>query len=102
LLFHCFNINIYPYLETSGGQSFNLRLNVVHFFNTSVGLGAKFFVVVTLFAVGEEGDAILKTVIGVRVMPSAFILENIILESDVTFSGILRIFFYQILKIPFF
>jgi len=71
VLFHCFNINIYPYLETSGGQSLNLRYNVVNFFNTSVGLGTKFFVVVTLFAVGEEGDAILKTVIGVRVMPSA-------------------------------
>ncbi len=30
------NMNIYPYLETSGGQSFNLYLNVVHFFNMSV------------------------------------------------------------------
>ena len=30
------NINIYSYLETSGGQSSNLHLNVVHFFNTSV------------------------------------------------------------------
>jgi hypothetical protein len=29
------NINIYSYLETSGGQSSNLYLNVVHFFNTS-------------------------------------------------------------------
>ncbi len=28
--------NIYSYLDTSGGQSFNLYLNVVHFFNTSV------------------------------------------------------------------
>jgi hypothetical protein len=27
---------IYSYLETSGGQSLNLYLNVVHFFNTSV------------------------------------------------------------------
>ncbi len=26
--------NIYSYLETSGGQSSNLHLNVVHFFNT--------------------------------------------------------------------
>jgi hypothetical protein len=26
---------IYFYLETSGGQSSNLYLNVVHFFNTS-------------------------------------------------------------------
>jgi hypothetical protein len=30
------NANIYSYLETSGGQNFNLCLNVVHFFNTSV------------------------------------------------------------------
>jgi len=30
------NIKIYPYIETSGGQSSNLHLNVVHFFNTSV------------------------------------------------------------------
>jgi hypothetical protein len=30
------NTNSYFYLETSGGQSFNLYLNVVHFFNTSV------------------------------------------------------------------
>jgi len=30
------NINIYSYLETSGGQSSNLYLNVVHFFNASV------------------------------------------------------------------
>jgi len=32
----CLNTNIYSYLETSGGQSSNLDLNVVHFFNTSV------------------------------------------------------------------
>jgi hypothetical protein len=25
-----------PYLDTSGGQSSNLHLNVIHFFNTSV------------------------------------------------------------------
>jgi hypothetical protein len=31
-----FNNNIYSYLETSGGQSSNLYLNVVNFFNTSV------------------------------------------------------------------
>jgi hypothetical protein len=31
-----FNTNIYSYLETSGGQSYNLFLNVVHFFNTSL------------------------------------------------------------------
>jgi hypothetical protein len=30
------NTNIYSFLETSGGQSSNLYLNVVHFFNTSV------------------------------------------------------------------
>jgi hypothetical protein len=30
------NTNIYSYLEASGGQSSNLYLNVVHFFNTSV------------------------------------------------------------------
>ncbi len=30
------NTNIYSYLETSGGQSPNLHLNVIHFFNTSV------------------------------------------------------------------
>jgi hypothetical protein len=30
------NTNIYSYLETSGGQSFNLCFNVVHFLNTSV------------------------------------------------------------------
>jgi hypothetical protein len=30
------NTNIYSYLETSGGQSSNLYLNVVQFFNTSV------------------------------------------------------------------
>ncbi len=30
------NTNIYSYLETSGGQSSNLYLNVVHFFNTRV------------------------------------------------------------------
>jgi hypothetical protein len=32
----CLNNNIYFYLETSGGQSSNLYLNVVNFFNTSV------------------------------------------------------------------
>jgi hypothetical protein len=31
----CLNTNIYSYLETSGGQSSNLYLNVVHFFTTS-------------------------------------------------------------------
>ena len=30
------NTNIYSYLETSGGKSSNLYINVVHFFNTSV------------------------------------------------------------------
>ncbi len=33
---NCFNANIYPYLETSGGQSLNQYLNVVHICNTSV------------------------------------------------------------------
>ncbi len=33
---NCLNANIYDYLETSGGQSSNLYLNVVHFFNTSL------------------------------------------------------------------
>jgi hypothetical protein len=32
------NVNIYSYLETSGGQSSNLYLNVVHFFNIIVNL----------------------------------------------------------------
>jgi hypothetical protein len=30
---NCLNANIYTYLETSGGQSSNLYINVVHFFN---------------------------------------------------------------------
>jgi hypothetical protein len=33
---NCWNTSIYSYLETSGGQSSNLYLNVVYFFNTSV------------------------------------------------------------------
>jgi hypothetical protein len=33
---NCLNINIYSYLETSGGQGSNPYLNVVHFFNTRV------------------------------------------------------------------
>jgi hypothetical protein len=33
---NCLNTNIYSYLESSGGLSSNLYLNVVHFFNTSV------------------------------------------------------------------
>jgi hypothetical protein len=33
---NCLNTNIYSYLETTGGQSSILYLNVVHFFNTSV------------------------------------------------------------------
>ncbi len=36
ILFHCLNTNISSYVETSGGQSSNLYLNVVHFCNTSV------------------------------------------------------------------
>ena len=31
---NCLNTNIYYYLETSGGQSSNQYLNVVHFLNT--------------------------------------------------------------------
>ncbi len=30
------NTNIYSYIETSGGKSFNLYLNLAHFCNTSV------------------------------------------------------------------
>ncbi len=30
------NTNVYSYLETSGGKSYNLYINVVQFFNTSV------------------------------------------------------------------
>ncbi len=33
---NCLNTNIYSYLETLGGQSCCLYLNVIHFFNTSV------------------------------------------------------------------
>jgi len=33
---NCLSINIYSYLEKYGGQSSNLHLNGVHFFNTSV------------------------------------------------------------------
>jgi hypothetical protein len=28
---NCLNTNIYSYLEMSGGQSFNVYLNIVHF-----------------------------------------------------------------------
>jgi hypothetical protein len=33
---NCLNMIIYSYLETSGSQSSNTYLNVVHFINTSV------------------------------------------------------------------
>ncbi len=33
---NCLNTNIYSYLETSGGQSSYLYLNVANFFNTTV------------------------------------------------------------------
>jgi hypothetical protein len=33
---NCLNTNIYSHLETSGGQSSSLYLNVVNFFNTHV------------------------------------------------------------------
>jgi hypothetical protein len=32
----CLNINIYSYLKTSGGQRYNLYLNVIRLFNNSV------------------------------------------------------------------
>ncbi len=35
---NCLNKNIYSYLETSGGQSSNPYLNVVHFSNTRADL----------------------------------------------------------------
>ncbi len=35
---NCLNINVYSYLETSSGQSSNLYLYLIHFFNTSVKL----------------------------------------------------------------
>jgi hypothetical protein len=35
---NCLNTNTYSYLETPGGQSSNLYLNVVHIFNTSVNM----------------------------------------------------------------
>jgi hypothetical protein len=35
---NCYNTNNYSYIETSGGQSSHLHLNVAHFFNTSVNL----------------------------------------------------------------
>jgi hypothetical protein len=33
---NCLNNNIYSYLQTSAGQSYNLYLNVVDFFNISI------------------------------------------------------------------
>jgi len=33
---NCLNTNIYSYLETSGGKSSNLYLNIAQIFNTSV------------------------------------------------------------------
>jgi hypothetical protein len=33
---NCLNANINSYLQTSSGQSYNLYLNVAHFFNDSV------------------------------------------------------------------
>ena len=35
---NCLNSSLFSYLKTSAGQSSNLYLNVVHFFNTSVNL----------------------------------------------------------------
>ncbi len=37
MLFHCLNSNIYSYLKTSGGKSFNLYLNVF-IFSTTVSI----------------------------------------------------------------
>jgi hypothetical protein len=34
------NTNIYSYIETSGGQSYNLYINVVHIFNTKTSVSA--------------------------------------------------------------
>ncbi len=34
---NCLNTNIYSYLETFGGQSSNLYLNVVHSFRLDIG-----------------------------------------------------------------
>ncbi len=33
---NCLNTSIYSYLETSGGQSYDLYLNVVHYFIISL------------------------------------------------------------------
>jgi hypothetical protein len=33
---NCLNTNIYSYLDTSGGKSYILYFNVIHFFNTSI------------------------------------------------------------------
>jgi len=33
---NCLSTNLFSHLETSGGQSSNLYLNVVHLFNTSL------------------------------------------------------------------
>ncbi len=33
---NCLNTDIYSYLETSGGQNYNIYLNLVNFFNISV------------------------------------------------------------------
>jgi len=34
--FNIYDTNVFSYIVTSGGQSYNLYLNVVHFFNASV------------------------------------------------------------------
>jgi len=33
---NCLNVNVYSYLETSGGKSYILFLNVVYFYTTRV------------------------------------------------------------------
>jgi hypothetical protein len=45
---NCLNTNIYSYLETCGGQSSDLYLNAVHFFNTSFNWTFKLVTVVLL------------------------------------------------------
>jgi hypothetical protein len=48
-LSNCLNTNIYPYVETCGGQSSNLYINVFHFVNTSVNETAHFKICKQLF-----------------------------------------------------
>ncbi len=45
------NTNIYSYLETSSGQSSNLYLNVVQFFNNSVNICGSFGLLLSCISV---------------------------------------------------